>query len=90
MAKCLRSYLYHIQVPKEEVAVKPVGGTKMQQVILQKTLSKHREGIIVKQVAAGKEFKGQPFYSKPDIIHFKVLHLLFSLHIYITLERFST
>ena len=60
------------QAPKDEVAVKPVGGTKMEQEILQKTLGKHRAGIIVKQVAAGREFKGQPFYSKPDTIHFKV------------------
>ena len=35
-------------------------------------LKKHREGIVVKQVAGGKEFKGTAFYSKPDLIHFKV------------------
>jgi hypothetical protein len=35
-------------------------------------LDKHRSGIIVKQVAAGREFQGCPFYSKPDVIHFKV------------------
>ena len=34
-------------------------------------LDKHRAGIVRKQVAAGKEFKGCPFYSKPDVIHFK-------------------
>nr|KAG5691853.1 hypothetical protein BaRGS_033457 [Batillaria attramentaria] len=39
--------------------------------ILKKVLEKHREGIVVKQVAAGREFSGRPFYSKPDIIHFK-------------------
>nr|CAB3230261.1 uncharacterized protein KIAA1751 homolog [Phallusia mammillata] len=61
------------KVPKEDVTVKPVGGTKMEQEILNKTLNKHRDGIIVKQVAAGREFKGQPFYSKPDVIHFKDL-----------------
>ena len=35
-------------------------------------LDKTRAGIVKKQVAAGKEFKGCPFYSKPDVIHFKV------------------
>lgn len=60
------------KVPKDEVAVvKPVGGSNMEQQILQKTLDRHRAGIVVKQVAAGREFKGQPFYSKPDVIHFK-------------------
>ncbi|XP_078697450.1 cilia- and flagella-associated protein 74-like [Branchiostoma floridae x Branchiostoma belcheri] len=60
------------KVPEDqEVAPKPVGGTKMEQQVLQQTLEKHRSGIIRKQVAAGREFKGQPFYSKPDVIHFK-------------------
>lgn len=40
--------------------------------ILEKVLDKHRQGIVVKQVAAGREFQGCPFYSKPDVIHFKV------------------
>ena len=42
------------------------------QSILNTVLDKHRAGIVVKQVAAGREFSGCPFYSKPDIIHFKV------------------
>ena len=45
-------------------------------------LDKTRAGIVKKQVAAGKEFKGCPFYSKPDVIHFKVrsnIHLRDSL-----------
>ena len=37
-----------------------------------RVLEKHKEGIVIKQVAGGKEFKGKAFYSKPDIIHFKV------------------
>lgn len=41
-------------------------------------LNKHRQGIVVKQVAAGREFQGCPFYSKPDVIHFKVC-IAFSL-----------
>ena len=60
------------KVPKDVSSAKPPGASKMDKEILQRTLEKHREGIIVKQVAAGKEFSGCPFYSKPDIIHFKV------------------
>ncbi|XP_046572911.1 LOW QUALITY PROTEIN: cilia- and flagella-associated protein 74-like [Haliotis rubra] len=60
------------KVPKDvDSHVKLPGASKMDQEILAKVLDKHREGIIVKQVAAGKEFTGCPFYSKPDIIHFK-------------------
>ncbi|CAH1239266.1 Hypp5775 [Branchiostoma lanceolatum] len=60
------------KVPEDhEIPPKPVGGTRMEQQVLQQTLEKHRSGIIRKQVAAGREFKGQPFYSKPDVIHFK-------------------
>ena len=60
------------KVPKDVSSAKPPGASKMDKEILQRTLEKHREGIVVKQVAAGKEFSGCPFYSKPDIIHFKV------------------
>ncbi|XP_052245792.1 cilia- and flagella-associated protein 74-like [Dreissena polymorpha] len=41
------------------------------QAIMDEVLEKHRAGIVIKQVAAGREFKGCPFYSKPDVIHFK-------------------
>ncbi|XP_048416990.1 cilia- and flagella-associated protein 74 isoform X2 [Stegostoma tigrinum] len=47
------------------------GTSKMEQEILARQLEKQRSGIVQKQVAAGREFKGCPFYSKPDIIHFK-------------------
>ncbi|XP_074162622.1 cilia- and flagella-associated protein 74 isoform X2 [Sminthopsis crassicaudata] len=59
------------KVPKDEVERKPVGGSKMEQDILANTLEKLRSGIIHKQVVSGREFKGCPFYSKPDLIHFK-------------------
>ncbi|XP_036602825.1 cilia- and flagella-associated protein 74 [Trichosurus vulpecula] len=59
------------KVPKDEVEHKPVGGTKMEQDILANTLEKLRSGMIHKQVVSGREFKGCPFYSKPDLIHFK-------------------
>ncbi|XP_070561828.1 cilia- and flagella-associated protein 74-like isoform X2 [Ptychodera flava] len=45
--------------------------SKMERAIMTEALEKHRSGVVKKQVAAGKEFKGCPFYSKPDVIHFK-------------------
>ncbi|KAM4872900.1 cilia- and flagella-associated protein 74 [Thomomys bottae] len=59
------------QVPKEEVDQKPVGGTKMDREILARTLGKLRSRVVHKQVASGHEFKGCPFNSKPEVIHFK-------------------
>ncbi|XP_071146387.1 cilia- and flagella-associated protein 74-like isoform X1 [Mytilus edulis] len=59
------------KVPSETHTVKLPGASKMEKEILNKVLDKHRSGIIVKQVAAGREFQGCPFYSKPDVIHFK-------------------
>ncbi|XP_061162453.1 cilia- and flagella-associated protein 74-like [Saccostrea echinata] len=60
------------RVPKDtESTVKLPNGSKMEKEILEKVLDKHRQGIVVKQVAAGREFQGCPFYSKPDVIHFK-------------------
>ncbi|CAG2192853.1 unnamed protein product [Mytilus edulis] len=59
------------KVPSETNTVKLPGASKMEKEILNKVLDKHRSGIIVKQVAAGREFQGCPFYSKPDVIHFK-------------------
>ncbi|KAI0214109.1 Cilia- and flagella-associated protein 74 [Lamellibrachia satsuma] len=54
------------------VNLKPAGGSKMQKDIMQRGLQQQRNGIVIHQVAAGREFKGCPFYSKPDVIHFKV------------------
>lgn len=60
------------KVPKDtESTLKLPNGSKMEKEILEKVLDKHRQGIVVKQVAAGREFQGCPFYSKPDVIHFK-------------------
>lgn len=42
------------------------------QEILEKVLKKHREHIVVKQIAVGREFHGCSFNSKPEVIHFKV------------------
>ncbi|XP_067826189.1 cilia- and flagella-associated protein 74 [Heptranchias perlo] len=47
------------------------GTSKMEQEIFARQLKKQRSGITHKQVSAGREFKGCPFYSKPDIIHFQ-------------------
>ncbi|BFZ23896.1 hypothetical protein BsWGS_26935 [Bradybaena similaris] len=57
----------------DDPSAKPVNGSKMEKEILKKTLEKTREGIVKPQVAAGREFSGQPFYSKPSVIHFKDL-----------------
>lgn len=51
---------------------KPVGGTKMDKDILARTVQRLRSGLIHKQVASGREFRGCPFNSKPKFIHFKV------------------
>ncbi|XP_053379519.1 cilia- and flagella-associated protein 74-like isoform X2 [Mercenaria mercenaria] len=60
-------------VPKDTDSspLKTLGASKMDKAILNQVLEKHRAGIVVKQVAAGREFSGCPFYSKPDVIHFK-------------------
>ncbi|KAK2188128.1 hypothetical protein NP493_143g01026 [Ridgeia piscesae] len=57
--------------PDGTINLKPVGGSKMQKDIMQRGLQQQRDGIVTHQVAAGREFKGRPFYSKPDVIHFK-------------------
>ncbi|ELV14161.1 hypothetical protein TREES_T100021106 [Tupaia chinensis] len=62
------------QVPKEEVDQKPVGGTKMDKDILARTMEQLRSGVVRKQVVSGHEFKGRPFNSKPELIHFKASH----------------
>ncbi|XP_033115182.1 cilia- and flagella-associated protein 74-like [Anneissia japonica] len=49
---------------------------KMEKEMMQQALNKHKAGIVKKQIAAGKEFKGCPFYSKPDVIHFKDFDVL--------------
>ena len=43
---------------------------------MSRMLSRQKEGIVTKQVAAGREFQGYAFYSKPDVVHFKVHRLL--------------
>ncbi|XP_078281238.1 cilia- and flagella-associated protein 74 isoform X2 [Rhinoraja longicauda] len=47
------------------------GATKMEQAIFERQLERQRNGIIKKQVAADREFKGCPFYSKPGVVHFE-------------------
>ncbi|XP_075460955.1 cilia- and flagella-associated protein 74 [Ascaphus truei] len=61
------------KLPKEEIDSKPLGGSKMEKAILAEKLRKLRSGNIEKQVVSGHEFKGCPFYSKPNLIHFKDL-----------------
>ncbi|KAK2505395.1 hypothetical protein MC885_018990 [Smutsia gigantea] len=59
------------QVPKEDTDQKPVHGTKMNKDILACTMEQLRSRVVHKQVVSGHEFKGQPFNSKPKLIHFK-------------------
>ncbi|EPY86806.1 hypothetical protein CB1_000298007 [Camelus ferus] len=59
------------QVPKEDADWKPVGGTKMDKDIPERTAQRLRSGVTHRQVASGREFKGHPFNSKPKLIHFK-------------------
>ncbi|XP_039104352.1 cilia- and flagella-associated protein 74 isoform X2 [Hyaena hyaena] len=59
------------QVPKEEEDRKPAGGTKMDKDILARTMEQLRSRVTHRQVASGREFKGRPFNSKPELIHFK-------------------
>ncbi|XP_027438118.2 cilia- and flagella-associated protein 74 isoform X1 [Zalophus californianus] len=59
------------QVPKEEVARKTVGGTKMDKDILARTTEQVRCRVTHKRVVSRCEFKGRPFNSKPKLIHFK-------------------
>ncbi|CAO2590254.1 Cilia- and flagella-associated protein 74, partial [Lemmus lemmus] len=59
------------QVSKKDMEQKPVGGTKMDKDILARTMEQLRSGVVHKQVVSGREFKGRPFNSKPEVIHFK-------------------
>ncbi|XP_049986089.1 cilia- and flagella-associated protein 74 isoform X3 [Alexandromys fortis] len=65
-----KEYKTH-QVSKKDMEQKPVGGTKMDKDILARTMEQLRSGVVHKQVVSGREFKGRPFNSKPEVIHFK-------------------
>ncbi|PVD35401.1 hypothetical protein C0Q70_02363 [Pomacea canaliculata] len=54
-----------------QTSSKRPGASKMDKEILEKVLKKHREHIVVKQIAVGREFHGCSFNSKPEVIHFK-------------------
>lgn len=45
--------------------------SKYEQGMMKNALSKQKQSIVQKQVAAGREFKGAAFYSKPEIVLFK-------------------
>ena len=49
--------------------------TKMEKEIMFNALEKQRAGIVQKQVAARREFKGVAFNAKPEIVHFKDLEV---------------
>jgi hypothetical protein len=61
------------KAPKDLVNVhKLPDASKMERDIMNRVMERHREGIVIKQVAGGREFQGCAFYSKPDVVHFKV------------------
>ncbi|CAB4013133.1 Hypothetical predicted protein [Paramuricea clavata] len=45
--------------------------SKTEQEMMERALMKQKESIVQKQVAVGREFKGQAFYSKPEVVIFK-------------------
>ncbi|XP_053308414.1 cilia- and flagella-associated protein 74 [Spea bombifrons] len=61
------------KVPKEETEVKPLWGSNME--IMAETRSKIQNGTTQKQAVSGHEYKGCPFYYKPNVIHFKDLEV---------------
>ncbi|XP_071839784.1 cilia- and flagella-associated protein 74-like isoform X2 [Apostichopus japonicus] len=59
-------------VPKDEESTYTLNyPSKMEKEIMAHALDKHRAGIVRKQIAAGREFKGCAFVSKPNVVHFK-------------------
>uniref|UniRef100_A0A8C6W569 Cilia- and flagella-associated protein 74 n=1 Tax=Nannospalax galili TaxID=1026970 RepID=A0A8C6W569_NANGA len=59
------------QVPKEDTDQKPVGRTKMDRDIPACTMERLQSAVVHKQVVSGREFKGRPFNSRPEVIYFK-------------------
>jgi hypothetical protein len=55
--------------PSEQSKVKQQ--SKMEKEIMQRVMDKLKESAVIRQVAAGREFKGKPFNSKPEIVLFK-------------------
>jgi len=49
------------------------------QEIRQRRLAQLRQNQVVKQVIAGREFKGQPFRATPEMVVFKVCCGVFSV-----------
>ena len=56
---------------------------------MQKAMEKLKTNIIRKQVAAGREFKGQPFRSQPEVVLFKDFELNKSYHKRVQLTNVS-
>ncbi|XP_041480750.1 cilia- and flagella-associated protein 74-like [Lytechinus variegatus] len=60
------------KIPKDEEKTYTLNyPSKMEKEMMAAALDKHRSGIVKKQIAAGREFKGCAFVSKPEIVHFK-------------------
>uniref|UniRef100_A0A8D1SZ79 Cilia and flagella associated protein 74 n=1 Tax=Sus scrofa TaxID=9823 RepID=A0A8D1SZ79_PIG len=63
--------LWSQEVPQADAGRKPVGGTKTDQDLLARTIRCLRSGAPRRQVASRRKFRGRPFNSKPQLIHFK-------------------
>ncbi|NXA40257.1 CFA74 protein, partial [Eudromia elegans] len=60
------------KLPKEETEPKLLAARMMRSEILKKNMGKLQTGIVHKQTGAAREWsEGCPFYSKPNLIHFK-------------------
>ncbi|NWX89254.1 CFA74 protein, partial [Nothoprocta pentlandii] len=65
-----REYGLHKE-PKEETQPKLLASRMMRSEIFGKKMGKLQTGIVHKQTDAARECEGCPFYSKPNLIHFK-------------------
>ncbi|NXA51999.1 CFA74 protein, partial [Nothocercus julius] len=63
--------LHKINVPKEETEPKLLAARMMKSEIFGKKMGKLQTGIVHKETGAAHECEGCPFYSKPNLIHFK-------------------
>ncbi|XP_010223787.1 PREDICTED: uncharacterized protein CFAP74 [Tinamus guttatus] len=59
------------KVPEEETEPKLLAARMMRSEIFEKTTGKLQTGIVHKETGAAREHERCPFYSKPNLIHFK-------------------
>ncbi|XP_064381499.1 cilia- and flagella-associated protein 74 isoform X3 [Dromaius novaehollandiae] len=59
------------KIPKEETEPKLLATRIMKKEIFEKKIGKLQTGIVHEQIVSSHECEGCPFYSKPNLIHFK-------------------